>query len=71
MTSVCSEDKEPGRVHRLSREKIIRLFDEYGFKDAIGHDLTKCSDFLELVDRACNPVSASETSGAKEFSGTS
>lgn len=44
-----------------SKENIIRLFDRYGFHDTIGHPLTMCLDFTELVDelielRAKNPA---------------
>jgi hypothetical protein len=36
-----------------SREEILKLFERYGFKDELGHPLTRCVDFLALVDAAC------------------
>ncbi|HCM1915235.1 TPA: hypothetical protein N3A33_001096 [Salmonella enterica subsp. salamae serovar 28:r:e,n,z15] len=42
------------RVHDMSHDEVITLFTQYQFKDAAGHSLLKCSDFLELLDMAFN-----------------
>jgi len=34
----------------LSKEEIIKVFEAYDFKDKIGHPLTMCMDFLDLID---------------------
>lgn len=35
---------------------IVARFDEYVFTDALGHSLTNCLDFLELVRKATDVV---------------
>jgi hypothetical protein len=36
----------------FSREELFELFKWLDFKDKIGHPLTMCQDFINLVDRA-------------------
>lgn len=44
--SVTSRDKQ---IKDMSESELIALFDWYGFTDPIGHKLTRCDDFLDLV----------------------
>jgi hypothetical protein len=36
----------------MDKHEIMALFASYGFKDSEGHLLTRCADFLDLLDRA-------------------
>lgn len=39
-------------LNGLSKDEIVAVFEKYDFKDAIGHNLTMCLDFLDLIDLA-------------------
>lgn len=49
-------------ISNMSEDEIIALFDWYDFKDPIGHKLTMCADFLNLVKSVVNqkPFTRSE-----------
>jgi hypothetical protein len=42
-------------VLSASKKEIIRLFKAYDFKDPMGHPLTVCEDFLDLLARVFDP----------------
>jgi hypothetical protein len=42
------------QVSAMTTEELVTLFDWYDFRDPYGHPLTKCSDFIELINRAVN-----------------
>ena len=59
--TIPGDDCEPRRVldrpesrdiQHMSRAETEDVFDLYGFKDAMGHDLLLCEDFQHLLDRA-------------------
>nr|DAD96103.1 MAG TPA: srine/threonine-protein phosphatase PP1-alpha catalytic subunit [Myoviridae sp. ctpjm1]DAQ10789.1 MAG TPA: Serine/threonine-protein phosphatase [Caudoviricetes sp.] len=39
-------------VAEMSRTEILAVFEAYGFADAMGHRLTMCRHFSELVELA-------------------
>jgi len=39
------------RVQSASREDIENLFNAYDFRDPLGHRLTLCQDFQDLLSR--------------------
>lgn len=39
-----------GRVKGKSKEEIIKLFQWLNFKDELGHSLTLCKDFHDLLE---------------------
>jgi len=39
----------------LSKEEIVAVFEDYDFRDAIGHKLTMCVRFWQLLDLAIAP----------------
>lgn len=36
----------------MSESELMNLFEWYGFRDQIGHKLTMCGDFIDLVKAA-------------------
>jgi len=38
------------RQRKYEKEHILQLFDSYGFRDCLGHDLMMCQDFHDLLD---------------------
>ena len=46
---VTSENKQ---IKDMSESELIALFAWYNFKDSIGHSLTMCGDFIDLVKAA-------------------
>jgi hypothetical protein len=44
--SIASRDK---KIKNMNEADLISLFDWYDFRDPIGHKLTMCDDFLDLV----------------------
>ncbi|MCD5362787.1 hypothetical protein [Chromobacterium aquaticum] len=38
------------RFQSMSKAEIITHFEYYGFRDALGHPLANCEDFLALLD---------------------
>lgn len=45
-------DQWKDRVRRMSEEQIVDLFKHYNFRDDLGHPLTNCLDFKELLEMA-------------------
>ena len=39
-------------IQTMNREEVMRLFEWLDFDDLQGHSLTKCQDFIDLVERA-------------------
>jgi len=46
---VTSENKQ---IKDMSESELIALFAWYDFRDPIGHSLTMCGDFIDLVKAA-------------------
>jgi hypothetical protein len=40
------------RLPGKTRDEVVEIFRRYEFRDAIGHDLLFCADFLELLELA-------------------
>ncbi|SSY81066.1 Uncharacterised protein [Alysiella crassa] len=36
-------------LENMTENEIIAHFERYGFRDEMGHELTLCRDFLDLV----------------------
>ena len=55
VSSEASQSKDPmDRIAIMEGkvQQLIELFARYGFVDQIGHPLTHCADFLDLLSRA-------------------
>lgn len=46
------DGRESGNVRSMGRGEIMGLFARQEFRDPLGHPLTLCRDFLDLVERA-------------------
>ncbi|HEX8397140.1 MAG TPA: hypothetical protein VF644_06925 [Pyrinomonadaceae bacterium] len=55
-------------ILKMSREEIFNLFAWYEFKDKLGHELTNCQDFIELVELAISSGAKDETRKPKQVS---
>ena len=51
-TSTAREDRQSTGISELNYDEVLMLFDRYGFRDAHGHDLIHCQDFIDLVEQA-------------------
>ena len=42
-------------AYKLPSEKteLMEIFNQYDFRDRLGHPLINCADFLQLVDEYC------------------
>ena len=40
----------PGSVWKRDRDSIMRHFNWMNFRDPVGHPLTLCADFMDIID---------------------
>lgn len=52
---ILTTERPVDSVKSASAQDIVALFKWLDFADPLGHSLTHCQDFLDLVDRATSP----------------
>jgi hypothetical protein len=57
-------DESRDRVRRMSDDEIIKLFEQYDFRDQSGQRLTTCVDFKELLKMAMESRAAQDEARA-------
>jgi hypothetical protein len=60
MSKINFQPPPERNIRKMNRAEILQLFAWYDFKDALGHEIINCQDFLELVELAVSSADKSE-----------